>query len=344
MHNPDHDNQQSAVFGLALAALGVVYGDIGTSPSTPSKEAFTGARHRSSEAHVLATLSAFFWAVLIIVSLKYVWVVLRFRQRRGGRRAGPDHGPRPPGRQRPALGACWRGRRIFAAPCSMATRSSRRPFRCCRRWRASASPCRTWNVTWCRSPVGILVGLFMIQKHGTGQVGRFFFGHRCCGFATLAALGCASIVETRRCCAPSTRLRDRVHRRNAASRLRAAVGGVPVLTGGGALCRHGAFRRQTGPVWLVRAGVAALVLVFRAGRAGLREPVAIENPFYLLAPDWFLLPLVGWRPLATVIASQASHHRRLFDDAAGHPASATCRACASSTPRIPSAARSTCPA
>ena len=68
MHTPNQEHRRSSLFGLTLAALGVVYGDIGTSPLYAFKEAFSGAHGIDpSEAHVLATLSAFFWAVLVIV-------------------------------------------------------------------------------------------------------------------------------------------------------------------------------------------------------------------------------------------------------------------------------------
>ena len=79
MHQPAANHSKSSLAGLALAALGVVYGDIGTSPLYAFKEAFIGSHGLDpTDVNVLATLSAFFWAVLVIISLKYVWVVLRF--------------------------------------------------------------------------------------------------------------------------------------------------------------------------------------------------------------------------------------------------------------------------
>ncbi|MBP6726725.1 MAG: KUP/HAK/KT family potassium transporter, partial [Thauera sp.] len=73
------DRSHSSLGGLALAALGIVYGDIGTSPLYAFKEAFNGSHALPvSEANVLAALSAFFWAMMLIISLKYVWIVLRY--------------------------------------------------------------------------------------------------------------------------------------------------------------------------------------------------------------------------------------------------------------------------
>jgi len=71
--------QKSGLALMALAALGIVYGDIGTSPLYAFKEAFTGSHAlAANQANVLATLSALFWSVMLIVSVKYVWIMLRF--------------------------------------------------------------------------------------------------------------------------------------------------------------------------------------------------------------------------------------------------------------------------
>jgi KUP system potassium uptake protein len=70
---------KSGTGALALAALGVVYGDIGTSPLYAFKEAFAGTHGLApTEPNVLATLSAMFWAMMLIISIKYVWVILKF--------------------------------------------------------------------------------------------------------------------------------------------------------------------------------------------------------------------------------------------------------------------------
>ncbi|MEK7415427.1 MAG: KUP/HAK/KT family potassium transporter, partial [Planctomycetota bacterium] len=71
-------NNKTATGALALAALGVVYGDIGTSPLYAFKEAFAGGHLAPTEPNVLATLSALFWAMMLIISVKYVWVMLKF--------------------------------------------------------------------------------------------------------------------------------------------------------------------------------------------------------------------------------------------------------------------------
>ena len=309
MHQQNHNNQQSSVFGLALAALGVVYGDIGTSPLYAFKEAFTGAHGIDpSEAHVLATLSAFFWAVLIIVSLKYVWVVLRFdNEGEGGVLALTALAHRVASGPRWALLAVGGG--IFAAALfygdaiitpAISVLSAVEGI-------SIATPHLERYVV--PITVGILVGLFMIQKHGTGQVGRFFGPVTVLWFATLAVLGCLSIVQTPevlRAVDPRYAIDFAIDQPHLAFVLLSAV--FLSLTGGEALYADmGHFGAK--PVRLAWYGLVwpALVLnYFGQGALVLRSPVAIESPFYMLAPDWLLLPLVGLATLATVIASQAT--------------------------------------
>ncbi len=111
-----HDNARSGTAKLTLAALGVVYGDIGTSPLYAFKEAFAGAHAMPlTEVNVLATLSSLFWAVMLIVSLKYVWIVLRFsNEGEGGVLALTALAQRVT-RQRPALALAVIVAGIFAA-------------------------------------------------------------------------------------------------------------------------------------------------------------------------------------------------------------------------------------
>jgi KUP system potassium uptake protein len=146
--------------------------------------------------------------------------------------------------------------------------------------------------------VGILVALFMIQKHGTGQVGRFFGPVTVLWFVTLAALGVASIVETPevlRAVDPRYAIAFATAKPHVAFIL------LPrcfwPLPAAKPVRRHGALRPPAGAAGLVRPGVAvADAQLLGQGALVLRAPVAIENPFYLLAPDWFLLPLVGSPP------------------------------------------------
>ena len=308
MNNSNTDSRTSTA-ALALAALGVVYGDIGTSPLYAFKEAFAGAHGIDpTEANVLATLSAFFWAVLVIVSLKYVWVVLRFdNEGEGGVLALTARAHRDAPTPRWAQLAVGAG--IFAAALfygdaiitpAISVLSAVEGL-------SVATPHLEHYVV--PITVGILVSLFMIQKQGTGQVGRYFGPVTVLWFVTLAVLGVASIVQTPevlRAVDPRYALSFAIDKPHVAFILLAAV--FLALTGGEALYADmGHFGpRPVRLAWYGLVWPSLMLNYFGQGALVLREPVAIDNPFYMLAPDWFLLPLVGLATLATVIASQAT--------------------------------------
>jgi KUP system potassium uptake protein len=309
MHQPAANHSKSSLAGLALAALGVVYGDIGTSPLYAFKEAFIGPHGLDpTDANVLATLSAFFWAVLVIISLKYVWVVLRFdNEGEGGVLALTALAHRVSRSPRWSMLAVGGG--IFAAALfygdaiitpAISVLSAVEGI-------SVATPHLEHFVV--PVTVGILVGLFMIQKHGTGQVGRYFGPVTVIWFVTLAALGVASILQTPavlQAVDPRHAIDFAMARPHAAFILLSAV--FLALTGGEALYADmGHFGAK--PVRLAWYGLvwpALMLNYFGQGALVMRSPVAMQNPFYMLAPDWFLLPLVGLATLATVIASQAT--------------------------------------
>lgn len=309
MHQPEANHSKSSLAGLALAALGVVYGDIGTSPLYAFKEAFIGSHGLDpTDANVLATLSAFFWAVLVIISLKYVWVVLRFdNEGEGGVLALTALAHRVS--RSPRWGMLAIGGGIFAAALfygdaiitpAISVLSAVEGI-------SVATPHLEHFVV--PATVGILVALFMIQKHGTGLVGRYFGPVTVIWFLTLAALGVASIIKTPavlQAIDPRYAIDFAFARPHAAFILLSAV--FLALTGGEALYADmGHFGAK--PVRLAWYGLvwpALMLNYFGQGALVMRSPVAMQNPFYMLAPDWFLLPLVGLATLATVIASQAT--------------------------------------
>jgi KUP system potassium uptake protein len=309
MHQPEANHSKSSLAGLALAALGVVYGDIGTSPLYAFKEAFIGSHGLDpTDANVLATLSAFFWAVLVIISLKYVWVVLRFdNEGEGGVLALTALAHRVSRSPRWSMLAVGGG--IFAAALfygdaiitpAISVLSAVEGI-------SVATPHLEHFVV--PVTVGILVALFMIQKQGTGLVGRYFGPVTVIWFLTLAALGVASIVQTPavlQAVDPRYAIDFAIARPHAAFILLSAV--FLALTGGEALYADmGHFgARPVRLAWYGLVWPALMLNYFGQGALVMRSPVAMQNPFYMLAPDWFLLPLVGLATLATVIASQAT--------------------------------------
>ena len=295
---------------LVLAALGLVYGDIGTSPLYAFKEAFTpGHGLTPTPEHVLVTLSALFWAVTLVVSIKYVWVVLRHdNDGEGGvlaltalaHRASQSH-------PRLAAGVIVLG--VFAAALfygdaiitpAISVLSAIEGV-------AVAAPALShWVLP---ITIGILVGLFLVQRHGTGRVGASFGPVTLLWFATLGVLGVISIAQTPAVLAaldPRHALQFALEHPAAAFVLMSAV--FLALTGGEALYadmgHFGAWPVRV--AWYGLVCPALLLNYFGQGALVMRNPAAAANPFYALAPEWFLWPLVALAAAATVIASQAT--------------------------------------
>jgi KUP system potassium uptake protein len=295
--------------GLALAALGVVYGDIGTSPLYTMRECFHGPHAiLATRANVLGVLSLILWSLLLIVSLKYLMFVLRADNRGEGgilalmALAVPDRNDR---RRRTqlllALG-------IFGAGLlygdGIITPSM-----------TVLSAVEGLNVaTHAFEPyvellaVGILVGLFAVQRHGTGRVGVAFGPVMVAWFVVLGVFGARELVnnpEVLWALNPMMGLRFLVEN---GWHVFVVIGSVFLaVTGAEALYADlGHFG-----VTPIRRAWFSLVLpglvlnYLGQGALLLRHPAASHNPFYLLAPAWALYPLVILATAAAVIASQA---------------------------------------
>jgi KUP system potassium uptake protein len=301
-----HSNRLAA---LTLGAVGVVFGDIGTSPLYAFKEAFGGA-HRLplTEVNVLGVLSLIFWSVMLIVSVKYVSFVLRFDNRgEGGVLALLAFATRlfrgnaklqwTAGVIAVFAASLFYGDAVITPAISVLSAVE---------GLSVATPAlEPWVVP---ATLGILIGLFAIQSHGTGKVGRLFGPITVAWFVTIGALGIASIVKT-----PEV---VRALEPNYAIAFAAASPGLAflalgavflTLTGGEALYADmGHFGRL--PIRVAWFGLVlpALMLNYLGqGALVLRTPEAVKSPFYLLAPPELLLPLVALATAATVIASQA---------------------------------------
>jgi KUP system potassium uptake protein len=304
------DQPRSSTAKLTLAALGVVYGDIGTSPLYAFKEAFTGSHAMPlTEVNVLATLSSLFWAIMLIVSLKYVWIVLRFsNEGEGGVLALTALAQRVT-RQRPAMAVAVIVAGIFAAALfygdavitpAISVLSAIEGL-------SVATPAfERWiePIT-----IGILIGLFLFQKHGTGRIGGLFGPVTILWFITLGALGILSIAQhpaVLQAINPMHAVSFALQYPKAAFLLMSAV--FLALTGGEALYADmGHFgARPVRIAWYGLVCPSLLLNYFGQGALVLRSATAVQNPFYHLAPDWLTLPLVVLAAVATVIASQAT--------------------------------------
>ncbi|MBU3698258.1 potassium transporter Kup [Dechloromonas sp.] len=299
---------KQALSTLTLGAIGVVFGDIGTSPLYALKEIFNGHHPIPvTPDNVLGILSMVFWSIILLVTLKYVLVIMRADNRgEGGSLALLALVTERAKNPRLTWVVTLLG--IFAAALfygdSMIT--------------PAISVLSAVEGLELVTPVlkpyvipltlAILTGLFFIQKRGTGAVGVFFGPVMTGWFGVLGLLGILQIAH-------NPAVLWALNPAYALSFIGAhpglaflALGSVVLaVTGGEALYTDmGHFGRF--PIRLAWFGfvMPALVLnYFGQGALLLAEPEAIQNPFFHLAPDWALIPMLGLATLATVIASQA---------------------------------------
>ena len=293
---------------LALAALGIVYGDIGTSPLYAMKEVFAGTHPVPiTPANIFGILSLVFWSLMIVVSIKYVVFIMRADNRgEGGIMALMALALRKVEGQRGQLAimlAGMAGAALFYGDGVITPAIS--VLSAVEGLEVAAPTLKPWVIP---ITIGVLIGLFAFQRRGTAGIGALFGPVVCLWFAVLALLGVVNI-------ATEPGVLGALNPLHALDFFRAdpklgflALGGVfLVVTGGEALYADmGHFGRQ--PIQLAWFGVVlpALVLNYLGqGALLLHDPAAIENPFYRMAPAWSIYPLVALATAATVIASQA---------------------------------------
>ncbi|WP_374335632.1 potassium transporter Kup [Methyloversatilis sp.] len=303
--------ESKALAPLMIAALGVVFGDIGTSPLYAFKEAFAGSHGLLlSEANVLATLSALFWAVTLIISFKYVFIVLRFdNEGEGGALALASLAQRSArtGVRRRVAAVTAAG--VFAAAMFYGDAVITPAISVLSAVEGIAVVTPTLEHWIEPITIFILVLLFCVQRTGTAVVGRFFGPITIVWFAVLALLGASSIAQTPevlRALNPAYATAFALDRPGQAFLLLGAV--FLALTGGEALYADmGHFgRRPVRLAWYFIVSPALLINYFGQGALVLRSSEAVSNPFFMLAPEDWRLSLVALATMATVIASQAT--------------------------------------
>ena len=294
---------------LVLGALGVVYGDIGTSPLYTVREAFGEAGGLAvAEVTVLGVLSLVFWSLMIVVTLKYVILILRADNRGEGGVLSlaalcfAAMGNRPAGRAL-VVGLSAAGLALFYGDGLITPAIS-----------VLSAIEGVKVVTPTLEPfvlpiaVAVLVALFMIQSRGTGSVGRLFGPVMATWFAVLGLLGVIEIFED----LSVLRAIDPRYAvwlfANEGWFAFVALGAIVLaVTGAEALYADlGHFgRKPIRQAWMRFVLPALLLNYFGQGALILRHPELVESPFFHLAPDWALIPLVVLSACATVIASQA---------------------------------------
>jgi KUP system potassium uptake protein len=294
---------------LVLGAIGVVYGDIGTSPLYTLRQCFVGEHPVAlTTANVLGILSIIFWALMIIVTLKYVTLIMRADNRGEGGilalTALVSRGMQQHGRRR-----WWLvGFGIFGAAMFYGDGMITPAISVLGAVEGLEIIAPSLHPFIVPATVVIVVALFAIQKSGTANVGRLFGPVMFGWFAALAALGAHQIAMTPAVLGainPVHAVAFVVDNPRLAFLALGAV--VLAVTGTEALYadmgHFGARPIRIAWVWFV---MPSLVLnYFGQGALLLANPLAIKNPFYLLAPQWGLIPLVALATCAAVIASQA---------------------------------------
>ena len=292
---------------LGLAALGVVFGDIGTSPLYAISACFTYSRIAVTAPHVFGMLSLIFWSLMLVISLKYVSVVLNADNKGEGGVLALTALVVNTERESPrkkfygALGIL--GAALFFSDGAITPAIS--VLSAVEGLHVAAPDAQIPIVP---ITVGLLIGLFMIQKHGTASMGRIFGPVMFGWFSILAVMGVSWIVQQPQVLyAINPIYAFEFLTDHQISSLAILAGVFLTVTGGEALYADmGHFGRT--PIrlgWMCVVMPALLLNYFGQGAMLILNPQAIDNPFYRMAPEWGLLPLVALATAATIIASQA---------------------------------------
>lgn len=303
-----HHGPKEPLAALMLGSIGVVYGDIGTSPLYALKETFVGPHPLAvDQMHIFGVLSLIFWSLMLIVTFKYVFVAMRADNKgEGGSFALLS-----------LISRNLEGRRSTKALVLLGVLAT-----CLFYGDAIITPAVTvlpavegLAVVEARlAPlilpitIAILVGLFAVQRHGTAKVGRVFAPIILTYLATLAGLGIANILdrpEILGALSPTWAAQFFLYDPKLGF---LALGSVFLaVTGAEALYADmGHFgRKAIGLSWLTIAYPCLMLNYLGQGALLLRSPEAAVNPFYLMAPEEGRLALVGIATLASIVASQA---------------------------------------
>jgi len=308
MQDGDTSGHSQRLRTLALGAIGVVFGDIGTSPLYTMKETLGTHGMTPTQPAVLGVLSLVFWALIIVVSLKYVTFVMRADNKGEGgimalmALAQRSMGGSPRARWVLAVlgifgASLFYGDGVITPAISVLGAVEGLEV---------AAPGLDKYVVWIA--LVILLGMFAVQRHGTHKVGKAFAPVMTVWFLVLAALGLRQIIahpDVLEAVNPVHAVRFFMHHGGMSF---IALGGVVLaLTGAETLYADmGHFGKK--PIrlaWFFFVLPALLLNYFGQGALLLHDPQAIESPFYHMVPETLLFPMILLAMAAAVIASQA---------------------------------------
>ncbi len=299
---------KSSLSALTLGAIGVVYGDIGTSVLYAVKEVFGSGHVPFTPDNVYGILSIFFWTLTVIVSIKYVGLVLRADNHGEGGLVAMLALASQSVKDKPELrrvllvvgvfGTClFYGDGVITPAISVLGAVEGLEV---------VSP--TFKKFVVPLTLVILLALFMVQKHGTASVGKFFGPVMVVWFIVIALLGVINIAaDPHILVAISPHYAVGFMWNNPGTTFIILGAVVLCVTGGEALYADmGHFGKKPIRVaWFSIAMPALTLNYFGQGALLLHNPLAVKNPFFMMAPDWALIPLVALAAMAAVIASQA---------------------------------------
>lgn len=299
---------KSSLSALTVGAIGIVYGDIGTSVLYAVKEVFRHGNVALTPDNISGVLSIFFWTLTVIVSLKYVMLVLRADNNGEGGTAALLALASNAVRHKPALrrrlllvgmfgAALFYGDGVITPAISVLSAVEGLEV---------ISPGLERFVI--PLTLGILFLLFLVQKRGTGGIGKFFGPITVVWFLAIGLLGVAQIVNN-----PS--ILWAINPYYALKFMIGSPGTTFIILGAIVLCVTGAEalyadmghfgKKPIRIAWFFVVMPALTLNYFGQGALLLSNPAAVQNPFYLMVPAWALLPMVILATMATVIASQA---------------------------------------
>ena len=291
-----------------MGAIGVVYGDIGTSVLYSIKVVFGGGHVPFTPDNVYGILSIFFWTLTVIVSLKYVTLVLRADYHGEGGLIAMLALASSAVQDRPQLRkvlllvgifgtSLFYGDGVITPAISVLSAVEGLEV---------ISPAFAQAVV--PATLVILFGLFVLQKHGTAGIGKFFGPITIVWFVVIAVLGVSQIMT-------NPGILKALSPHYALIFMWTNPGVTFIILGAVVLCVTGAEalyadlghfgKKPIRLAWFLIVMPSLVLNYFGQGALLLNNPAAVKNPFFLMAPDWALMPLVGLATLATVIASQA---------------------------------------
>ena len=301
-------SSKSSLAALTVGAVGVVYGDIGTSVLYAVKEVFGSGHVPFTTANVYGILSIFFWTLTTIVSIKYVVLVLRADNHGEGgliamlalaSQAVKDK----PELRRVLLAVGIFGTSLFYGDGVITPAIS--VLSAVEGLEVVSPKFKDWVIPL---TLVVLFGLFAVQKNGTAGIGKFFGPITLVWFAAIAVLGISHIVR-------HPEILQALSPHHALGFMFAHPGTTFIILGAVVLCVTGAEalyadlghfgKRPIRLAWFSVVMPALTLNYFGQGALLLARPEAVKNPFYMMAPDWALVPLVILATAATVIASQA---------------------------------------